>query len=960
MQNDANVVHLTRVASEPSPNAGAGRLPVILVQVRDKAALQLKQALQALFDNADDTLFEMADRATSNLEQNAFFEAMRDLRLKRKSIERVYLQKVFEEFSALNQVQSGKSVPTLDTVSFDSLSLVQNEELEESVAVDAMVARVMSRDATALAHLSTRLNTLVGRKVDEKSNPLAPRPLTAAFLDACQGLGVEIKVKLIILKLFEKYVLAHCDQLYAEANQILVAAGVLPELKSALPRRQPAVRPEAVRDAGTLQAQAALLDGGQQEVFGALQELLAQVRDNPSFYRRETPENAAPISSNDLMRLLSHLQQHLPGPGAAEFDVRDGVDQLLQRVSHKSGRSRVVGQVDDDVINLVSMLFEFILDDRTLPDSLKALIGRMQIPMLKVALLDKTFFSRGSHPARRLLNEIASASLGWAEHNDARRDSLYQKIEQVVMRLLNDFVDDPAIFAELLEDFIAFTGDERRRSELLEQRTRDAEEGRAKAELARQDVEQVLNQRLLGKVLPEVVVRLLRDAWSKVMLLICLKHGKASAEWREALDTMDELIWSVGPHDDPLSRQQLLERVPGLLKALREGLASAAFDPFSTGEFFSQLETLHVQGLQRDKRGEAAVADSPLLDEASPGTAAEKPRAPVMLRVVEEIVLTSPDAAPAPVESEVRLPDNDEALLRVDALRVGSWVEIQEDAEHKLRCKLAAVIRPTGRYIFVNRTGMKVLEKTRMGLVEDLPSVSRRSWLGLLLAVVLPLLPLALLLTLLQPLAYGWLSLPLHLLVVVYSLGRGDVMADLGPFRDAWRREEAQAAFHVAERDLGILGGSESELIGRVHGHLLWQGYQSFFAVIFWYALLGPVAALAYRLLALALEHARQPALREQAARVRHILDWLPVRALVLSFALVGNFLAVIRVLLHWLLAWDISAAALLGKAGRVASDVEAVELGAAGVASLDALWQLLVRAAVLWYAVFAFCALFL
>ena len=90
-----------------------------------------------------------------------------------------------------------------------------------------------------------------------------------------------------------------------------------------------------------------------------------------------------------------------------------------------------------------------------------------------------------------------------------------------------------------------------------------------------------------------------------------------------------------------------------------------------------------------------------------------------MLRVVEEIVLTSPDAAPAPVESEVRLPDNDEALLRVDALRVGSWVEIQEDAEHKLRCKLAAVIRPTGRYIFVNRTGMKVLEKTRMGLAVE-------------------------------------------------------------------------------------------------------------------------------------------------------------------------------------------------------------------------------------------------
>ncbi|HAB85132.1 MAG TPA: DUF1631 domain-containing protein, partial [Pseudomonas sp.] len=101
---------------------------------------------------------------------------------------------------------------------------------------------------------------------------------------------------------------------------------------------------------------------------------------------------------------------------------------LLSRVSAKTGKSRVVGEIDDDVINLVSMLFEFILDDRTLPDSLKALIGRLQIPLLKVAVIDKTFFSRGSHPARRLLNEIASAAMGWGDQDEAQRDSLYQKI----------------------------------------------------------------------------------------------------------------------------------------------------------------------------------------------------------------------------------------------------------------------------------------------------------------------------------------------------------------------------------------------------------------------------------------------------------------------------------------------------------------------------------------------------
>lgn len=729
MQNDANVVPLNKSATEKSQTSFAGRVPAGLVAVRDKVAVQLRHAMQALFDNADDTLFEMADRAANNAEQSAYFEAMRDLRLKRKGIERGFLQKVFESFANLNQYEIGRA-PALDTVSYENLTLVQNDELEESVALDAMVAKVTSRDGVALTHLTTRFNTLVSRKVEDKNNPLGPRQLCEAFLEACRGLGVEIKVKLIILKLFEKYVLADAEHLYAEANQTLIALGVLPELKS-VPLRRPPQRTlanQGAAPAGGATAEAGeqtagqYMDADSQAAFAALRDLLSQVRGSAA-PTRSMPADAVPISSNDLMRLLSHLQSHLPAQTIDEVDVRQHLDHLLTRVSSKSGRSRVVGQVDEDVINLVSMLFEFILDDRTLPDSLKALIGRMQIPMLKVAVLDKTFFSRGSHPARRLLNEIASAALGWAEQSDGQRDHLYQKIEQVVMRLLNDFVDDPAIFSELLDEFISFTGDERRRSDLLEQRTRDAEEGRARAELARQDVEGVLNERLLGRTLPEVVVRLLQEAWSQVLLLTCLKHGTRSSEWEAALATMDDLIWSVEPHEDPDSRLRLLEMVPQLLKSLREGLASAAFDPFSTGEFFSRLEGLHVQAFQRYKQVEEAPLldlddDLPLLDDPLEAPVAPVATQPAMVAVLEEIVLASPEPARA-VEPEEAFADDDESLRKVDELRVGSWVEIQEDAEHKLRCKLAAVIRPSGRYIFVNRTGMKVLEKTRMSLAVE-------------------------------------------------------------------------------------------------------------------------------------------------------------------------------------------------------------------------------------------------
>lgn len=718
MQNDENVVPLTKANTDQAANSPLARLPVVLLQVRDKAAQQLKDALQELFDNADDTLFEMADRAHNNSEQNTFFEAMRDLRLKRKSIERAFLDKFYESFLRLGQYQVSEPVMPAP-VSFDKLALVHNDDLEKTVAVDAMVTKVLSRDGTALGQLTTRLNQLIPQPLTDEANPLGPAMLCDFFLQAGRSLGVGIKVKLIILKLFEKYVLTDTDHLYSEANQLLIATGVLPELKAIPARRatdrsaRPTRSAEQFSEPGLSQA-ADKLDQGVQEVFSALQELLLQVRGN-LVPRHEANAEARPISSQDLLRLLSHLQQYVPASEAPEdFDLRNQLEQLLTRVSMKSGKFRVVGVGDEDVINLIAMLFEFILDDRNLPASLRALIGRLQIPMLKVAVIDKSFFSRGSHPARRLLNEIASAALGWGGRDDYQRDSLYVRVEQIVQRLLNDFVDDPAIFSELLVDFLAFTSDERRRSELLEQRTRDAEEGRARAELARQRVQQELNQRLLGKVLPEVVVRLLQEAWSKVLLLTCLKHGDDSVEWQAGLTAMDDLVWSVELHEEPEARQRLLDLVPGLLKALREGLASAAFDPFATSEFFSQLEVLHVQAFQHFSRlqDDAAAEGSPLSAEA------EAAEGPAMIQVVEEIVLIAPGEQLFN-EPVLRLPENDEGLAQVDKLRLGGWVEIQEDEEHKLRCKLAAIVEPSGRYVFVNRTGMKVLEKTRMGLAME-------------------------------------------------------------------------------------------------------------------------------------------------------------------------------------------------------------------------------------------------
>lgn len=240
--------------------------------------------------------------------------------------------------------------------------------------------------------------------------------------------------------------------------------------------------------------------------------------------------------------------------------------------------------------------------------------------------------------------------------------------------------------------------------------------------------------------------------------------------------------------------------------------------------------------------------------------------------------------------------------------------------------------------------------------LEHAPRLKGQPAAQLLLVLGVPLLLVGLLLWSLAPLAYGWLLLPLHVALLLWSLGRGDPQHSLAPFRARWQRGDTQAAYLEAERDLGLQAEDAPGLLRQVQGLLLWQAYEGFFAVIFWYALAGPLPALAYRLLALLGEHAEGEELRGYAVRLRHALDWLPARLLALSLALAGNFVSANRVIWPRLLDFPASAAQLVADAGRAASDVP----GDGGLETLDELWSLLQRAGLIWYSALALWILLL
>ena len=230
MSQDPKVVSIKpNLAARAS--AGASLLPTPLLTVRDQTTGYLQHGLGEVFDKADDALFEMADKAASNAEQTLFFEAMRSVRLQRANL----IRKTSDGVVLASCSAASDAPAPAQTVSFelDSLSLVQPDELEQSVAVDGMISRVVARNQTALSHLALRVNSLARRRVDERNCPFAPAPLIEHFADALQALDINIKVRLIILKLFERCVLNGIDSLYESLNDALVTAGVMPDLRLA-------------------------------------------------------------------------------------------------------------------------------------------------------------------------------------------------------------------------------------------------------------------------------------------------------------------------------------------------------------------------------------------------------------------------------------------------------------------------------------------------------------------------------------------------------------------------------------------------------------------------------------------------------------------------------------------------------------------------------------------------------
>lgn len=701
-------------------------LPGILRQVKENSLSILSNQLNEFFNSCDDLFFELANHASSNNEQNLYFDSMREIRLKKKDVVACFKDNFNAHFSELVRPNVSQVSSPYDehAESFENLGLVADDKMEQDVAISSIISKTRQDCQENLYHLALRFDYLLPDiKVTEANNPLDPKQICEAFTQAATRMELDIKARVILFKQFDRMVARHLNKIYSLANELLINAGIMPKVVPSVVKNKSATA-AASRSGAAAAEQPAMADTQASPAapgsapalysFEQLSNLLSGLRTMAASAPEQIPGAAhtvntsgsqygRPISQDSLLDQLNELQRRFAM--AAEPQTREqfqtAIYQILQSTG-EGGKPSSLEQSDEDVINLVAMFFEFILDDRNLPVPIQALVSRLQIPVLKIALRDKNFFNNSEHVARVLINEIASLGIGWSESSKDQQDQFFDLVNDMVHKINDEFVGELSVFERELKRLNDYKERETRRAKIVETRTSQAAEGKAKTDHTRELVQNILLQRLNNQELPDVISGLLIDKWQKLLVLIKLKSGDNSPEWLSNLQVVDDLIWIAQPHTDSRSVKRLERIRPGLLESVSKGLAAINMSETDRNAVVEQLNAT----LDRIHGG----------TDSEPVTRSRlKAEQLAQLGQTPEGLTKSWKEMSALERQQVKQRAlHFENLKKADSLQVGTWFTAQDEKTGKTtRCKLASYIKPNERFVFVNRFGQKTSEKSK-------------------------------------------------------------------------------------------------------------------------------------------------------------------------------------------------------------------------------------------------------
>ena len=421
------------------------------------------------------------------------------------------------------------------------------------------------------------------------------------------------------------------------------------------------------------------------------------------------------LQSAQLQQPQQFRQALSPDPDQltqTEGDVTDYLDPLSPVDAAQAGPVKFVNVVrsiqqseigqktstlNATVIELVARVFDFVFQDKYISDTVKLLLSRLQIPLLKAALLDISFFEQSDHPARKLVNTLASAATGWQEA-DGQQAPLFVLIENTVKRTVSEFKDDLSLFETLSEEVKAFVKQQeeevQRQTELERQQAQQAATENENQELANRVARQAIEERLSDKTTVPFVSNFLRDAWVKYLCRLLINSQNDTTQLSNAMITADDLLWSIEPKSDTLERARMLVKVPVIESQIRSGIAQIEWPGEHVKAFFAAL----------DDRWAGAVIGEPIMVTE---TGVDNFHAGAVTQ-------------PAPVENPIDEDEQQEdaAMQLVTELEPGTVVELTKDDGAVFVYKVGWVSEAKTRILLTNRLNSAPLIVTAKYLAE--------------------------------------------------------------------------------------------------------------------------------------------------------------------------------------------------------------------------------------------------
>ena len=699
--------------------------------------LGLKPGISEFFNNLDDVLFSMAEKAQSNEQQNLYFDAMRVIRKKKESLLKEFSDNVTHVFGlfAKRKYTYFADSKSDESISNESLSLVDDEELDMKLAASQLVSRADSYHQQHLFALKTRFSVLAaGHKLENEQVPVSPSVIVNSFAQAISKLDATSMVKIIIIKLLERSLVSVLAPIYKDINQYLAEQGICPEIKFSAAQlnpqrpRSPAPPPPGTPESPLTNNQVPTLDQDSQQASGMSDYSGGGMPNNQDYeaimsllsQRHQASEsgnaNFAPIQRSEINQGINQIQsQFLQNTaGSQSISPLELKDLLLRKLQELDvvNEEKNVGRKDEDTIDLVGMLFQFLVEDRNLPDKIQALLAKLQLPYLQLALKDRKVFTQKEHPARKLLDDIAQASIGWTEENDKKNKFIDTITDIVDVILESQNRGDEIDFEALNEAFLEFDQKYRKRSEIIEKRTSEKVSGQERVEEAKKNTADILRKKMRGRSLPDLVRDILLTPWANVLILAHLREADEPKLLVRYTRFVDYLIAACIKSPKIKIDHDFISRV---LRVLEQGLKLVAYDEIGIRSKSDELRKclLSLNDLSEEEdRVEVEIIEPEKILEVAQDSEEES-------TIIEYLNHTAQEDEEDIEEIE------DEYMEAVNKLIKGDWVEFLYD-EKGLKAKLSWISPISSRLLFVNSRGLKVTDKEPVELAHELREARAR------------------------------------------------------------------------------------------------------------------------------------------------------------------------------------------------------------------------------------------